>query len=79
MKENVLALRGNEPPLNIEIDPKKYLPEYNPDNPGNSCSGGIKLHARKGRIVCSNTLDDRLNLRYQETTPQIRRLLFPHY
>ena len=79
MKENVLMLKGVEPPLNVIIDPKKYLPEYNPNNPANSCSGGIKVHARKGRIVISNTLDDRLTLCYQETTPQIRRLLFPNY
>ena len=79
MKENVLMLKGNEPPLTLEIDTKHYLPEYNADTPGNSCSGGIKLHARKGRIVCSNTVDDRLGLCYQETTPQIRRLLFPNY
>ena len=78
MKEQVLALRGQEPPCNLEIDPKKYLPEYNPSNPMNSCSGGIKLHARKGRIVCSNTLDDRLQLVYQEAIPQIRKLLFPN-
>ena len=79
MRDNVKALKGQEPPVNIEIDPKKYLPEYNPETPSNSCSGGIKLHARKGRIVCSNTLDDRLELVYQEATPEIRKLLFPNY
>ena len=79
MAENVVALKGNEPPCEIEIDPKKYLPEYNPDNPTNSCSGGVKLHARKGRIVCSNTIDDRLELVYQEATPEIRKLLLPNY
>jgi vacuolar-type H+-ATPase subunit E/Vma4 len=79
MRDNVLALNGNEPPLEVTVDEKKGLPEYNVDTPGNSCTGGVKLHARKGRIVCSNTLDDRLSLCYQETTPQIRRLLFPNY
>ena len=79
MKDNVKILNGNEPNLNISIDPKKYLPEYNPENPTNSCSGGVKLHARKGRIVISNTLDDRLDLCYQESTPQIRKLLYPNY
>ncbi|CAI2379639.1 unnamed protein product [Moneuplotes crassus] len=79
MKDNVKMLNGAEPPLNIQIDPKKYLPEYNPDNPSASCSGGVKLHARKGRIVISNTLDDRLGLCYQESTPKIRKLLYPSY
>ncbi len=79
MKDNVKMLNGAEPPLNIQIDPKKYLPEYNPENPGSGCSGGVKLHARKGRIVISNTLDDRLDLCYQESTPRIRKLLYPSY
>lgn len=39
--------------------------------------GGILLHAKKGRIVCTNTIDERLQLVYQEAIPQIRSLLFP--
>ena len=39
--------------------------------------GGIVLHAKKGRIVCSNTIDERLQLVYQEAIPQIRSMLFP--
>jgi hypothetical protein len=39
--------------------------------------GGIMLHARKGRIVCTNTIDERLQLVYQEAIPEIRSLLFP--
>ncbi len=39
--------------------------------------GGIMMHARKGRIVCSNTIDERLNLVYQEAIPQVRSMLFP--
>lgn len=39
--------------------------------------GGIVLHTRKGRIVCSNTIDERLQLVYQEAIPEIRALLFP--
>ena len=41
--------------------------------------GGFMCHAKKGRIVCSNTLDDRLQLCYQEAIPDIRRLLFPSF
>ena len=71
MKENVLMLKGNEPPLNIEIDDKHYLPEYDAENPGKSCLGGIKVHARKGRIVLSNTLDDRIRMAYLENISKI--------
>ena len=39
--------------------------------------GGIVLHTRKGRIVCSNTIDERLQLVYQEAIPDIRAMLFP--
>ena len=41
--------------------------------------GGILMHARKGRIVCSNTIDERLQLVYQEAIPQIRSMLFPSF
>jgi len=41
--------------------------------------GGILMHAKKGRIVCSNTLDDRLQLCYGEAIPDIRRTLFPSF
>ncbi len=60
MQKEVKAFKGKEIPLNLEIDEKRKLPEYS-DNPGSdSCMGGIVMHARKGRIVCSNTLDERL-------------------
>jgi hypothetical protein len=41
--------------------------------------GGLLTHARKGRIVCSNTLDERLALCYQEAIPDVRRILFPSF
>ena len=71
MKENVQMLKGNEPPLTLTIDETRYLPEYDPENPANSCLGGVKLHARKWRIVCSNTLDERLEMAYQANISRI--------
>lgn len=71
MKKNVLMLQGREPPLTLEVDKKHYLPEYNPENPANSCLGGVKLSARKGRIICANTLDQRLQLCYQANISRI--------
>ena len=81
MKENVKILQGQEPPCEVIIDQTVYLPEYNPTEgaKGGSCVGGVRLHTRGGRIVCSNTLDERLELCYQEAIPQIRKLLFPDY
>lgn len=64
MAREVKFFKGKEPPCNCQIDTSKYLPEYNEDEQVDSCMGGIVLHARRGRIVCSNTLDDRLQLCY---------------
>ena len=47
-------------PCNIIID-GKYL-ESIEDNEANGCLGGFKLYAKKGRIVCSQTIDDRIDL-----------------
>ena len=39
--------------------------------------GGMKLYAKKGRIVCSQTIDDRIDLCFQAAIPAIRYMLFP--
>lgn len=39
-------------------------------------NGGISLISSDGRIVCSNTLDDRLNIAYHANLPEIRSKLF---
>lgn len=43
---------------------------------GGSC-GGVILYALNRRIVCPNTLEDRLNLTFEQELPKIRKLLFP--
>lgn len=35
------------------------------------------LRAHKGKIVCSNTIEERLQLCFQQAIPEIRDLLFP--
>ena len=40
-------------------------------------SGGIMLYAQEGKIVCSNTLEDRLNMAFEMELPRIRHGLFP--
>lgn len=59
MKREVLHFKNREVPINLIIEEKRFLPEYSA-NSTDSCMGGIVIHARKGRIVCANTLDDRL-------------------
>jgi len=79
MKDEVKAFAKKDVPLILVLDSNKFLPEYqeNLEAKGGSCLGGILLHARRGRIVCTNTLDERLQLVYQEAIPDIREGLFP--
>ena len=43
---------------------------------GGEC-GGVVLYNMNKRIVCTNTLQSRLDLCFEELLPQIRSLLFP--
>jgi vacuolar-type H+-ATPase subunit E/Vma4 len=74
----VLRFQGKAPediPCNIIID-TKFL-ESIEDNENTGCLGGFKLFAKKGRIVCSQTIDDRIDLCFQAAIPAIRYMLFP--
>jgi len=77
MKKEVKIFKDKEVPIKVNVDDTKFLPEFTETEGVDSCMGGIVLHTRKGRIVCSNTLDDRLQLVYQESIPELRKLLFP--
>lgn len=61
----------------MTIDEEHFLHEYDENNPTQSCLGGFVIYARKNRIVCSQTLDDRLAMAYQHAIPQMRANLFP--
>ena len=39
-------------------------------------TGGVLAASANGLIVCSNTLDERLRIVYQQTLPDIRTALF---
>lgn len=77
MKKEVALFKDRDVPLKLVLDEKKFLAEYDEKEGAESCMGGILLHCRKGRIVCSNTLDERLHLVYAEAIPEIRSNLFP--
>jgi len=79
MQKEVKFFQGKQIPCRVFIDTARYLPEYSDQEGQDSCMGGIVLHAKKGRIVCSNTLDDRLDLCYGEAIPEIRTTLFPSF
>ena len=79
MAKEVLAFKGKDVPLKLVLDEQRKLPEFSGAPGTDSCMGGIVMHAKKGRIVCSNTLDERLLLCYEEAIPDIRRILFPSF
>ncbi|CAD8132668.1 unnamed protein product [Paramecium pentaurelia] len=56
----------------LSINQSQYLTEKS----GKPILGGIVLSCANNRIVCSNTLDDRLELSLQEFLPDIRNGLF---
>jgi len=68
---------GVAPPCQVTIDKQNWLPPGpRKDRPGLSCCGGVLLTSRKGKIVCRNTLDHRLELSFHQLKPLIRRMLF---
>ncbi|CAD8059219.1 unnamed protein product [Paramecium primaurelia] len=56
----------------LSINQSQYLTEKQ----GKPILGGVVLSCANNRIVCSNTLDDRLELSLQEFLPDIRNGLF---
>ena len=56
--------------LNVRED--QYLTEKN-----RGTCGGVIIYANKGRIVCANTLEDRLALSFDSELPRVREMLFP--
>jgi vacuolar-type H+-ATPase subunit E/Vma4 len=40
-------------------------------------AGGIVLAAKEGKILCNNTLEQRLSLASEGLLPEIRGILFP--
>ena len=78
MLSQVQALEGkSDIPCTVTVDDKNFLPEFNEQDPTNSCLGGFVMYARKNRIVCSQTLDDRLAMTFHQSIPDMRASLFP--
>ena len=76
--EQVVKFKGKEAseiPCKVKID-EKFL-ESVENNEQSGCYGGFKMFAKKGRIVLSQTIDDRIDLCFQAAIPAIRYMLFP--
>ena len=68
-------MKPDEIPCTLTVD-TTYL-ESVEDNEVSGIIGGFKIYAKKGRIVCSQTIDDRIDLCFQAAIPAIRHMLFP--
>jgi len=66
---------GVAPPVAVKLS-TEYLPPAPSKEPGPSCTGGVVLSARKGQLICRNTLDSRLDHALYKLAPNIRGLLF---
>eukprot|EP01025_Chloroclados_australasicus_P016617 TRINITY_DN1837_c0_g1_i1.p1 TRINITY_DN1837_c0_g1~~TRINITY_DN1837_c0_g1_i1.p1 ORF type:complete len:228 (-),score=38.97 TRINITY_DN1837_c0_g1_i1:195-878(-) len=63
----------------LSVDTSNFLPPAPVDMDDDetpSCVGGIAVTSVDGRIVCSNTLDDRLEISYSQNLPTVRTVLF---
>ncbi|XP_047059683.1 V-type proton ATPase subunit E-like [Lolium rigidum] len=82
--ESVLESAGNEyaetanvHPPEIVLDRQVFLPSAPSHYKAHdlSCSGGVVLASRDGKIVFENTLDARLELAFRKKLPEIRQSL----
>ena len=69
------GMKPEEIPCNVIIDGTAL--ESVENNATSGIIGGFKIYAKKGRIVCSQTIDDRIDLCFQAAIPAIRHMLFP--
>lgn len=69
---------GQDDTLEVKIDDKHFLnPAPSEVRPGQPfCCGGVVTSAKKGKIMCSNTLDARLEIAFDNLLPEIRTGLF---
>jgi len=62
---------------NYDFICRLYLDSNNPLKDTQAHLGGVILSAQQGTILCHNTIDARLDLCYQDSLPDIRRIMFP--
>lgn len=68
---------GQEVACSLSLNPNdQALPPAPKGDGAKSCSGGVKLLALGGKIVCDNTLDSRLEIAIEALMPTIRSTLF---
>jgi V-type H+-transporting ATPase subunit E len=56
--------------VSLRLDEHEFLP------PAPVCTGGVHVISVDGKIVCNNSLDDRLKVAFERNTPEIRKTIF---
>eukprot|EP00878_Enallax_costatus_P001437 GHUV01001587.1.p1 GENE.GHUV01001587.1~~GHUV01001587.1.p1 ORF type:complete len:237 (+),score=77.33 GHUV01001587.1:148-858(+) len=79
-RKQYAATYGNEAP-SLTLDQRDFLPPppaktTSDDDEGVTCSGGVVVTSADGRVVVSNTLDQRVHIVYEANLPDIRNKLF---
>jgi V-type H+-transporting ATPase subunit E len=79
VREAITAASSSGMP-EAQVDTEIYLPPGPApgkiDDEIKTCCGGVVVTSMDGKIVCSNTLDDRLQITYSQQLPVIRKMLF---
>ncbi|CAM6035397.1 unnamed protein product [Sphagnum compactum] len=75
---NVYAEKAGVDPPTVFVDENHFLPGPPKEgHHGSTCTGGVVLATKDGRIVLENTLDARLEVVFKQQLPEIRKRLFP--
>jgi len=68
--------KRTQKPIELGIDGTYLPPGPTKGGFGLTCAGGVLLTAQDDKIVCDNTLDQRLGLAFDSLLPEIRRAIF---
>ena len=73
----IAEVEAKNPGLKLQLDTHEHLPPPpETSKEGASCAGGVHVISTDGKIVCNNSLDDRLKVAFERNVPEIRATIF---
>ena len=70
VKRAMQQAQTSMPGVALKLDEHEFLPA------APACAGGVHVISVDGKIVCNNSLDDRLQVAFERGAPEIRRAIF---
>ena len=70
VKQAMQQAQTSMPGVALKLDEHEFLPA------APACAGGVHVISVDGKIVCNNSLDDRLRVAFERGAPEIRRAIF---